>query len=59
LNWPASFYPDDGDGGRSLLLVAESKLEESNQNWEESLRALIRVGGTKAETGAVFDAPVH
>ena len=59
LELGGAFYPDDGDGGRNLLSVAESKLEEPNQNWEESLRTLIRAGGTKAKTGAAFDAPVH
>ncbi|HML18386.1 MAG TPA: HD domain-containing phosphohydrolase, partial [Bryobacteraceae bacterium] len=42
LDLGGAFYPDDGDGGRNLLSVAEGKLEAFNQRWEESLRALIR-----------------
>ncbi len=41
-----AFYPDDGDGGRNLLSVAEGKLEAFNQRWEESLRRLILAGGS-------------
>ena len=40
LKSAGAFYPDDGDGARHLLAVVEQRLEASNQNWEESLRAL-------------------
>lgn len=55
------FYPDDGDGGRHLLSVAERRLEASSERWEESLRALMQAGGTSvdatADAARVVDQP--
>jgi hypothetical protein len=48
LKLGGSFYPDNGDGARNLLAVGEQKLDGPNPRWEESLRALLRVGGTAA-----------
>ena len=53
LDLGGAFYPDDGDGGRNLLLVAERKLEEPGESWEASLRALIREGGSLVEAEAL------
>ncbi|HTR36936.1 MAG TPA: HD domain-containing phosphohydrolase [Bryobacteraceae bacterium] len=47
-----AFYPDDGDGGRNLLQVAERKLEEPGESWEESLRALIGGSDSRVEAEA-------
>lgn len=44
-----AFYPEDGDGGGNLVLVAERKLEWPGRRWEESLRALILAGGAAAD----------
>jgi len=59
LKLGGSFYPDNGDGARNLLAVGEQKLDGPNQRWEESLRALLRVGGTAAadDLDAVRVAP--
>jgi diguanylate cyclase (GGDEF)-like protein/putative nucleotidyltransferase with HDIG domain len=53
-----AFYPDDGDGGRNLLLVGERKLEGPSQSWEQSLRALILAGGPAAEVEPAGE-PAH
>jgi len=55
LDLGGAFYPDDGDGGRNLLLVAEQKLEEPGESWESSLRALIREGGRPVEAEILSD----
>jgi diguanylate cyclase (GGDEF)-like protein/putative nucleotidyltransferase with HDIG domain len=44
LDVGGAFYPDDGEGSRNLLLVAQSKLEWESRSWEESLHALIQAG---------------
>jgi diguanylate cyclase (GGDEF)-like protein/putative nucleotidyltransferase with HDIG domain len=56
LDLGGAFYPDDGDGGRNLLWVAEGKLEAFNQSWEESLRALIRAGGPPVPSEVLGDS---
>jgi diguanylate cyclase (GGDEF)-like protein/putative nucleotidyltransferase with HDIG domain len=53
LDFGGAFYPEDGDGGRNLLLLAERKLEGSNRSWEASLRALSRAGESPAEANRV------
>lgn len=47
-----AFYPDDGDGANNLLSVGERKLGGPGRRWEESLRALIRAGGTGTHSPA-------
>jgi len=59
LSLGGAFYPDDGDGGRNLILVAEQKLEEPGKSWEESLRALIRAGGRPVEAEPMVEATAH
>jgi diguanylate cyclase (GGDEF)-like protein/putative nucleotidyltransferase with HDIG domain len=49
LELGGAFYPDDGDGARNLLLVAERKLEGATPSWEESLRTLSRLGESQVE----------
>lgn len=49
--WGGAFYPDDGDGRRNLLSVAEGRLEAVHRRWEESLRRLILAGGSSAALG--------
>lgn len=39
LKLGGAFYPDDGDGARNLVSVAERKLERSSQRWK---RAFVR-----------------
>lgn len=48
-----AFYPDDGDGGRNLVLVAERKLEGPSRSWEEGLRSLIRAAQSSPEADSV------
>ena len=52
LKLGGAFYPEDGDGAKHLLSVAERKLERSSQRWEASLRALVRATPT-AESGEI------
>ena len=60
LDLGGAFYPDDGDGGRNLLSVAEGKLEAFHQRWEESLRALILAGGPSVPVeGSLSDMDSH
>jgi diguanylate cyclase (GGDEF)-like protein/putative nucleotidyltransferase with HDIG domain len=44
-----AFYPEDGEGARHILGVAESRLEQGMGNWEASLDALRAASG---KTGA-------
>jgi diguanylate cyclase (GGDEF)-like protein len=57
LELGGAFYPDDGDGGRNLVLVAERKLAGPSRSWEEDLRALIRAAEFSPEPDSV-EAPV-
>jgi diguanylate cyclase (GGDEF)-like protein/putative nucleotidyltransferase with HDIG domain len=56
LQLGVAFYPEDGDGGRNLLLVAERRLEGTSPGWEESLRALVLAGESSPDAGVAQES---
>jgi diguanylate cyclase (GGDEF)-like protein/putative nucleotidyltransferase with HDIG domain len=57
LTSAGAFYPDDADGARHLLAVAEKRLDGSAERWEDSVRALIEAGGTSVDATRLTNQP--
>jgi hypothetical protein len=52
LKLGGALYPNDADGARNLLSVAERKADGLNERWEESLRELLRADKPPGEAAS-------